>query len=68
MAELKQLVNESGLKKTYIVNELGISFPTYYKKIANPSKFTGEEIFKLKELIGKNIEFNKFINFFCKRT
>lgn len=65
---IKHLVDESGLKKTYIVQALGITFPTYYRKLKHPESFTAREMKILKDLLASDMDATKFLNFFYPRT
>lgn len=48
---LKQLVEESGLRKCYICEKLGITRSGYFKKETGKSDFTASEIKVLKGLL-----------------
>lgn len=50
-AELEKLIDESGLKKSYIAKALGLSRQGFKNKCDNASPFTSVEISKLCELL-----------------
>lgn len=48
---LKDLIQRSGLKKTYIAEKLGISYQGYLKKESGKSDFLATEIVTMKSLL-----------------
>lgn len=48
-ARLKSIIADSGLKKTFIAEKLGLSYQGYLKKESGRSDFTAKEISILKE-------------------
>lgn len=50
-ARLKDLVKESGLKKVFIAEKLGITYQGYQKKESGNSEFSASEIKTLKKLL-----------------
>ena len=52
--KLNDLIMESGLKKRYIAEKLGISEVSLWSKSTNRTKFTGVEIDKLCKLLDIN--------------
>lgn len=50
-ARLKNLVESSGLKKTFIAEKLGLSYQGYLKKENGKSDFMATEVSILKDLL-----------------
>lgn len=50
-ALLENKIQESGLKKTYIADCLGLSRTSFYKKLNNESEFTASQIGKLCKIL-----------------
>jgi DNA-binding XRE family transcriptional regulator len=51
MAKLKEIVEKSGLKKTFIAGQLGISYQGYLNKENGKRQFNAKEIAILKDLL-----------------
>jgi DNA-binding XRE family transcriptional regulator len=51
MEKLKEIIAESGLKKVFIAEKLGISYQGYLKKENGNSEFMANEIAVLKDLL-----------------
>ena len=52
-AELRKILRESGIKRKFIMEALGIkAYSTFRGKMADPSRFTGYEIRRLMDLLG----------------
>ena len=49
---LRQFINDSGKKMSYLANKLGISRYALLKKISNQNEFKGSEIVILKNELG----------------
>ena len=49
--KLKVVIKEQGLKNTFLIKKLGISKTSFYKKLANPLKFTVAEAYMLQVLL-----------------
>ena len=50
-AKLRQSIEASGLKKTYIVEQLGLSYQGFWNKENGYSEFVSSEIKTLKDLL-----------------
>lgn len=50
LASIEDLINESSLKKSYIIEEAGLTPPTFYRKLKNLS-FTPDEVLSIIKLI-----------------
>lgn len=50
-ARLKRIVEQSGLKKTFIADKLGITYQGYNKKESGKSEFLASEIAVMKDLL-----------------
>lgn len=50
-ARLKELVENSGIKKSFIAKKMGISYQGYVKKENGRSQFLANEIAVLKDLL-----------------
>lgn len=48
---LKQIIDESGLKKTFIAKQLGLSYQGYLRKENGSSEFKSSEIVIMKKLL-----------------
>lgn len=48
---LRKTVEDSGLKKSFIAEKLGITYQGYYKKESGQSEFTASEIAILQRLL-----------------
>lgn len=48
---LKSIIMDSGLKKTFIAEKLGLSYQGYLKKESGKSDFTSSEIVILKDIL-----------------
>lgn len=48
---LKSIVEQSGLKKTFIAEKLGITYQGYFKKENGKSEFLASEIAVMKDLL-----------------
>ena len=48
---LNQKIEESGLKKTYLASQIGITRAGFYKKLNNLSEFTTGEVASLCKLL-----------------
>ena len=48
---LKRIVEQSGLKKTFIADKLGITYQGYNKKESGKSEFLASEIAVMKDLL-----------------
>lgn len=48
---LKEIVKESGLKKSFIASKLGITYQGYLKKEDGKSEFLAKEISIMKDLL-----------------
>ncbi len=51
MGKLKEIIADSGLKKVFIAEKLGISYQGYLKKENGNSEFMANEIAILKDLL-----------------
>ena len=51
-AELNKLINESGLKREYIAQRVGITRQSLYSKIQGDNDFTVREVIILCEVLG----------------
>ena len=51
--ELRQLIDESGLKFKHIAEKLGITPPSLYNKLSGKTEFTHTEIGKLGMMLGQ---------------
>lgn len=51
MTKLKEIIERSGLKKTFIAEQLGLSYQGYLKKESGKSQFTAKQIAVLKDLL-----------------
>lgn len=51
VVRLNELVEQSGLKKTFIAGKIGISYQGYCKKMSGKSEFLASEIAVLKDLL-----------------
>lgn len=51
MTKLKEIIEKSGLKKTFIAEQLGLSYQGYLKKENGKSQFTAKQIAVLKDLL-----------------
>lgn len=49
--KLKGSIDDSGLKKVFIAEKLGLSYQGYLKKENGQSEFTGKEITILRDLL-----------------
>lgn len=49
---LKEVVRDSGLKKVYIAERLGITYQGYLKKENGENEFMASEIKSMQELLG----------------
>lgn len=65
MPQINDLIKSKGLKKAYILEQLGLSAPTFKKRLEDPSSFTIREIKKLRDILGTNIDIDEIVNFFC---
>jgi hypothetical protein len=52
VAMLKEVIEKSGLKKTFIAERIGRSYYGYLKKENGQSDFTAKEIAIMKDLLG----------------
>lgn len=50
-AQLKNVIRESGMKKTYIAKEMGITNQSLHNKLSNRREFKASEIIKLCDLL-----------------
>lgn len=50
-SKLKDVVEKSGLKKTFIAEKLGLSYQGYLKKENGKSEFMAKEISVMKDLL-----------------
>lgn len=50
--ELLAVIDASGMKKQFLAKELGISIPTFWRKIRGLTEFKPSEIARLSELLG----------------
>lgn len=66
--KLENLISESGLKKLYIANVLGVTRQTLTNKINNESLFTSEEITTLCDLLHIKTLAKKEEIFFAKNV
>lgn len=66
--ELLKIINESGLKKGYIAEKLGITTYGFQKKVENKSQFKAEEIKILCELLNIKSLKEKEKIFFAKEV
>lgn len=48
---LRDKIQESGLKMTYIANKLGISYPSFLARMKGEIEFRVDEVRTLKELL-----------------
>ena len=60
---LNDLIDASGLKKSYIAKEMGLSVKGLWRKITNRNEFKSGEIKKLAELLGMTNEVRDAIFF-----
>lgn len=51
---LRQVIDDSGLKRYYLANQLGLTYPGLLKKINNESEFKASEITAICEILGIN--------------
>lgn len=51
VAMLKDIIEKSGLKKTFIADRLGLSYNGYLKKENGTNDFTAKEISLMKDLL-----------------
>ena len=51
VVKLKKLIDESGLRKGFIIEKLGISRQGFYKKETGQSDFTASEVAIMKDLL-----------------
>ena len=51
MTRLKEIIEKSGLKKTFIAEQFGLSYQGYLKKENGKSQFTAKQIAVLKDLL-----------------
>ena len=63
--KLKQLIKDSGLKKSFLESELEIKSPTLRGKIAGVTEFKISEVLKLCELL-KITDVNEMASIFMK--
>ena len=56
MPQLNELIKISGLKKKHIIERLGISAPTFQKRIEDPGTFRAKELMILEEILGEKID------------
>ncbi|MHC0444924.1 hypothetical protein ACWA1F_05910 [Flavobacterium sp. 3-218] len=49
-SQLDELINNSPFKKKYIIEQVGLSGPTYYRKLQNQS-FTADEMLAIAKII-----------------
>ena len=61
---LRQKIDESGYKLTFIAKKIGLSFQGFLKKVNNESEFKANEIQGLCSLLGITSEDKEAI-FFC---
>ncbi len=48
---LKNAIDNSGLKRKYIAEQLGLSYQGFLDKIRGKSEFVGSEIIRMKDLL-----------------
>ena len=48
---LTEAIKNSGLKRTYIADQLGLSYQGFLNKITGKKEFVGSEIVRMKELL-----------------
>lgn len=65
--DLLAMINTSGLKKTFIAKELGISVPSLWRKVRGITEFKPSEIVKLCNLLGIRGAMEKDRLFFCHK-
>lgn len=65
-AKLEDLITKSGLKKSFIADNLGISRQAFLNKVNNKSLFTSEEIDTLCKLLNVKSLTEKEKIFFAK--
>ena len=51
VVKLNEIVEKSGLKKTFIASKIGVSYQGYCKKMNGKSDFLASEIAVLKDLL-----------------
>lgn len=52
MNELKKLIEEKGLKYSFLIKKLGISYTSLCRKLNGKSEFKASEITTLSEVLG----------------
>ncbi len=67
-ALLNKKIEESGLKKEYIANQIGITRAGFYKKATNGSEFTTGEVAALCKLLSITKLTEKESIFFAKEV
>lgn len=60
---LKQVINESGLKRYFLAEQLGLTYPGLQNKIHNKSEFKASEIKKISEILSIDNELRERIFF-----
>lgn len=63
MEELKKIINEKGLKYSFLTKKLGIAYNTLCRKLNGKSEFKSSEIAILSEILGIT-DTDKIINIF----
>lgn len=58
---LKEKIRSSGLRLGYIIDKLGIAYPTFKRKLNNESEFTASEIVILSQLLSLSDNETKLI-------
>ena len=53
---LKRIVDDSGLKRSFIAEKMGISYQGYHKKESGQSEFLASEIAVLQDLLNLSIK------------
>lgn len=64
---LKQVINDSGYKKTFIAERIGISYQAFLNKIEGRTEFVATEIVKFCDLLQLNNQVRDKI-FFAKKV
>lgn len=65
---IKQYIKSTGISISHITRELNkditISTPALYNKLNRPSTFKVDEVYYLKNIVAKHINFDEFVSFF----
>lgn len=65
---LNNLIKDSGLKRTWIAEQLGLSYFGFQKKVNNENQFKANEIKKLCKLLGIDSLEKKELIFFASNV